>query len=80
MRDANSALVLGDNLFYGHGMPRLLQAAVARTTGATVFAYHVRDPERYGVVSFDASGRAISIEEKPKASQLQLGGDGTLFL
>jgi len=66
VRDANSALVLGDNLFYGHSMPRLLQAAVARTTGATVFAYHVRDPERYGVVSFDASGRAVSIEEKPR--------------
>jgi glucose-1-phosphate thymidylyltransferase len=66
VRDANSALVLGDNLFYGHSMPKLLQAAVARTTGATVFAYHVRDPERYGVVCFDESGRAVSIEEKPR--------------
>lgn len=60
------ALVLGDNIFYGHGMTDLLAAATARTAGATVFAYHVHDPERYGVVNFDAEGRAIGIEEKPK--------------
>ncbi|WP_268915687.1 glucose-1-phosphate thymidylyltransferase RfbA [Aureimonas psammosilenae] len=61
-----SVLVLGDNLFYGHGLPELLSRAAARATGATVFAYHVNDPERYGVVSFDAAGRAIEIVEKPK--------------
>jgi glucose-1-phosphate thymidylyltransferase len=59
------ALVLGDNLFYGHGLPEKLQAAAARTEGATVFAYRVKDPERYGVVHFDADGRALGIEEKP---------------
>jgi glucose-1-phosphate thymidylyltransferase len=60
-----SVLVLGDNIFYGHGLPEQMRAAAARTTGATVFAYRVRDPERYGVVSFDAAGRALDIEEKP---------------
>ena len=60
-----SWLVLGDNIFYGHGLPQLLRAANARASGATVFAYHVTDPERYGVVEFDKAGVAISIEEKP---------------
>jgi glucose-1-phosphate thymidylyltransferase len=60
-----SVLVLGDNIFYGHGLPEQMRAAAARSTGATVFAYRVRDPERYGVVSFDAQGRALDIEEKP---------------
>ncbi len=60
-----SVLVLGDNIFYGHGLPDQMRAAAARRTGATVFAYRVRDPERYGVVSFDAQGRALDIEEKP---------------
>ena len=60
-----AALVLGDNIFYGAGFGNLLSAAVAQKTGATVFAYHVPDPERYGVVDFDAEGRASSIEEKP---------------
>ena len=59
------ALALGDNVFYGHGFPELLRRATTRTTGATVFAYWVRDPERYGVVEFDASGRAVGLEEKP---------------
>jgi glucose-1-phosphate thymidylyltransferase len=59
------ALVLGDNLFYGHGLPEKLRAAAQRTTGATVFGYRVRDPQRYGVVEFDASGRALDIVEKP---------------
>ncbi|HTV78415.1 MAG TPA: glucose-1-phosphate thymidylyltransferase RfbA, partial [Steroidobacteraceae bacterium] len=60
-----SVLVLGDNIFYGHGLPQQMRTAAARSTGATVFAYRVRDPERYGVVSFDAAGRALDIEEKP---------------
>ena len=60
------ALILGDNLFYGHGLPEQIRAAVAQEEGATVFAYFVREPERYGVVEFDAAGRAIGIEEKPK--------------
>jgi glucose-1-phosphate thymidylyltransferase len=59
------ALVLGDNLFYGHGLPEKLRAAAERTAGATVFGYRVRDPQRYGVVEFDASGRALDIVEKP---------------
>jgi glucose-1-phosphate thymidylyltransferase len=59
------ALVLGDNVFFGHGLPEILQRAAARATGATIFAYQVRDPERYGVVSFDSAGRALTIAEKP---------------
>jgi glucose-1-phosphate thymidylyltransferase len=60
------SLVLGDNIFFGHGLPEMLAAASARNTGATVFAYQVRDPERYGVVSFDEHGRPTGIVEKPK--------------
>jgi glucose-1-phosphate thymidylyltransferase len=60
------ALVLGDNIFYGHGLPEQLRAAAEHSSGATVFAYRVRDPERYGVVQFDADGNALDIEEKPK--------------
>ena len=60
------ALVLGDNIFFGHGLPELLDRAVGRKTGATVFAYQVRDPERYGVVAFDGDGRVTSIAEKPR--------------
>jgi glucose-1-phosphate thymidylyltransferase len=63
-RDA-VALALGDNIFYGHGFPDYLRHAAARTTGATIFAYWVRDPERYGVVEFDTDGRAVDLEEKP---------------
>ncbi|OLU01495.1 glucose-1-phosphate thymidylyltransferase [Achromobacter denitrificans] len=62
---STSALVLGDNIFYGHELPRLLQRADARPAGATVFAYHVQDPERYGVAEFDRHGKVMSIEEKP---------------
>ncbi|RUL87652.1 glucose-1-phosphate thymidylyltransferase RfbA [Tautonia sociabilis] len=63
--DRPSALVLGDNLFYGHGFPEMLQRASRQPDGATVFGYHVTDPQRYGVVEFDANRKAISIEEKP---------------
>lgn len=62
---APSALILGDNIFYGHRLPEALQSAVSRQSGATVFAYHVSEPRQYGVIEFDASGRAVSIEEKP---------------
>jgi glucose-1-phosphate thymidylyltransferase len=62
---ANVALALGDNIFYGHGLPELLHKATARHNGATVFGYWVKDPERYGVVEFDAAGGAIGLEEKP---------------
>jgi glucose-1-phosphate thymidylyltransferase len=60
-----SALILGDNVFFGHGLPELMSAACAKPSGASIFAYHVTDPERYGVVEFDGTGRAVSIEEKP---------------
>ena len=76
---APSALVLGDNIYYGHDFGALLSRAHARTRGATVFAYHVHDPERYGVVEFDASKRAISIEEKPKAPKSQYAVTGLYF-
>jgi glucose-1-phosphate thymidylyltransferase len=66
IQDDRVALVLGDNLFFGHGLPELLLRAAHRDEGATVFAYQVRDPERYGVVAFDSAGRATKIEEKPK--------------
>jgi len=74
-----SALVLGDNIFYGHDFAGLLQRANARDTGATVFAYHVQDPERYGVVEFDAQRRALSIEEKPKAPKSSYAVTGLYF-
>ena len=74
-----SALVLGDNIFYGHDFARLLQQANARPDGATVFAYHVQDPERYGVVEFDASRRAMSIEEKPKVPKSNYAVTGLYF-
>ncbi|WP_374523171.1 glucose-1-phosphate thymidylyltransferase RfbA [Hydrogenophaga sp.] len=74
-----SALVLGDNIFYGHDLAPLLQAADTKTDGATVFAYHVQDPERYGVVEFDASGRAVSIEEKPAQPKSRYAVTGLYF-
>ncbi|MFO1267540.1 MAG: glucose-1-phosphate thymidylyltransferase RfbA [Rubrivivax sp.] len=74
-----SALVLGDNIFYGHDFHALLSRADARRRGATVFAYHVQDPERYGVVEFDAKRRAISIEEKPKAPKSSYAVTGLYF-
>ncbi|SFZ73238.1 glucose-1-phosphate thymidylyltransferase RfbA [Chitinimonas taiwanensis] len=75
----NVALVLGDNIFYGHEFAELLQAAAAKTEGASVFAYHVHDPERYGVVEFDAGGRAISIEEKPAQPKSNYAVTGLYF-
>jgi glucose-1-phosphate thymidylyltransferase len=73
------ALVLGDNIFYGHGLPEDLRAAAARQDGATVFAYQVRDPERYGVVEFDGKGRAVSLEEKPSTPRSSYAVTGLYF-
>ncbi len=73
------ALALGDNIFYGHGLPESLERAAERTSGATVFGYWVRDPERYGVVDFDASGRAVNIEEKPEKPRSHWAVTGLYF-
>ena len=77
--DSPSALVLGDNIFYGHDLAGLLQKANERTTGASVFAYAVNDPERYGVVEFNSDGHAISLEEKPKAPKSRYAVTGLYF-
>ena len=77
--DDHAALVLGDNVFYGHELQQLLEHAHARQSGATVFAYPVSDPERYGVVEFDAGGRAISLEEKPKQPKSRYAVTGIYF-
>ncbi|TPQ28530.1 glucose-1-phosphate thymidylyltransferase RfbA [Methylomonas koyamae] len=74
-----SALVLGDNIFYGHDLYQQLRTANDRSSGATVFAYHVQDPERYGVVSFDAEGRALSLEEKPAQPKSHYAVTGLYF-
>jgi glucose-1-phosphate thymidylyltransferase len=74
-----ASLVLGDNIFYGHGLSMMLQRTAARTRGATVFAYYVKDPQRYGVVDFDAQGRALSIEEKPKVPKSNDAVTGRYF-
>ena len=77
--EAPSALVLGDNIFHGHELAHDLRAASAQTAGATVFAYRVNDPERYGVVEFDANGKAISLEEKPKQPKSNYAVTGLYF-
>jgi len=77
--NAPSALVLGDNIFYGHDLQAQLEQAVERNKGATVFAYHVQDPERYGVVAFDAQGRATSLEEKPTSPKSNYAVTGLYF-
>ncbi len=74
-----SALVLGDNIFYGHDLVKQLASASDRSSGATVFAYHVQDPERYGVVAFDAHKRAVSIEEKPRQPKSNYAVTGLYF-
>jgi glucose-1-phosphate thymidylyltransferase len=79
VRNAPSALVLGDNIFYGHDLPDLLRTADARRDGATVFAYAVRDPQRYGVVEFDEDGRALRIEEKPAQPRSRYAVTGLYF-
>jgi glucose-1-phosphate thymidylyltransferase len=79
VRGGTSALILGDNIFYGHGLRALLNSASQRTSGATVFAYHVTDPERYGIVEFDGNGRARSIEEKPRVRRSHWAVTGLYF-
>lgn len=77
--DSPSALILGDNIYYGHGITDLFASAMARPDGATVFAYHVNDPERYGVVEFDQNMRALSIEEKPRTPRSNWAVTGLYF-
>ena len=77
--NAPSALVLGDNIFYGNDLHLLLERAMRRDTGATVFVYHVNDPERYGVAKFDAAGRVLSLEEKPKQPKSNYAVTGLYF-
>ena len=75
----NTCLVLGDNVFFGHGMPDLTREAMTRDRGATVFGYHVRDPQRYGVVEFDRERRVVSIEEKPQTPKSNFAVTGLYF-
>ena len=77
--DSLSALVLGDNIFYGHDFPGLLAGAMTRTDGASIFVYHVQDPERYGVAEFDANGKVLSLEEKPKHPKSNFAVTGLYF-
>ncbi|AMM84509.1 glucose-1-phosphate thymidylyltransferase RfbA [Martelella sp. AD-3] len=75
----NVSLILGDNIFYGHGLPDLLESAASREVGASVFAYHVSDPERYGIVEFDKSSKAVSLEEKPTKPKSNWAVTGLYF-
>lgn len=77
--DDGCALILGDNIFYGHDLAKSMQEAVAQPDGATIFAYYVRDPKRYGVVDFDENGRAISVEEKPEKPKSNFAVTGLYF-
>ena len=77
--DQSCCLILGDNIFYGHGLPDIMKSAMERRSGATVFAYHVTDPERYGVVAFDPAGKVLSIEEKPERPQSNWAVTGLYF-
>lgn len=79
VKDSPSALILGDNIFYGHGATTLFEGAIARAEGASVFAYHVQDPQRYGVVEFDEHHRAVSIEEKPATPRSNWAVTGLYF-
>src|SRR6516164_6049658 len=79
LQDGPAALILGDNLFYGHGLTETVQQATALNAGARIFAYRVRDPERYGVVEFDASGKAVSLEEKPQKPRSNFAVPGLYF-
>lgn len=76
---ADSALILGDNIYHGHGLPDMLHRAALQSSGATVFGYHVNDPERYGVVEFDSENRAVSIEEKPAEPRSHFAVTGLYF-
>jgi glucose-1-phosphate thymidylyltransferase len=80
LEGSGSTMVLGDNIFFGHGLPELLEAAGARETGGTVFGYQVRDPERYGVVAFDRAGQVTSIEEKPRVPKSHYAVTGLYVL
>lgn len=75
----SACLILGDNIFYGHGLAEILRVGATTTDGATIFAYPVRDPERYGVVEFDAAGKAVNIEEKPKKPRSNFAVPGVYF-
>ncbi len=77
--NSQCALILGDNIFYGNGLSQVLQKAASATSGATVFAYHVQDPERYGVLTFDRDGKALAIEEKPKSPKSNWAVTGLYF-
>jgi glucose-1-phosphate thymidylyltransferase len=80
LNGAPSAMVLGDNIFFGHGLPKMLKQADEQASGGTVFGYHVSDPERYGVVDFDAEGKAIEIVEKPEKPKSNYAVTGLYFL
>ena len=79
LNNSPSVLILGDNIFYGHNLPDLLNSANSRPEGATIFAYHVLDPESYGVVEFDLQNRAINLEEKPKTPKSNYAVTGLYF-